>query len=86
MTSVADLEKRVEALETFARSGDPHSFINGERKAKLAEVQQPAKLTNAKIAEISGDDGTDEAENSANKDVAEQLRQERADAKKPAKK
>lgn len=54
-------------------------------EAKLVEVANPAKLTNAKIQEISKDDGTDNPENSANKDVAEQLKQSRADAKATAK-
>lgn len=48
---------------------------------KLAQVQNPAKLTDAKIKDISGDDGSDEAENSANKDVAEKLKEDRKEAK-----
>lgn len=48
---------------------------------KLAEVQNPAKLTDKKIKEISGDDGSDDAENSANKDAAEAMKQDRKAAK-----
>lgn len=85
MTTIAELETRVKALEDAAMSGDPSQYYRNHQ-TKLAEVNDPKKLTDAKIQEISGDDGSDDPENSANKDVAEQLRQERADAKKPAKK
>ena len=78
MTTLAELEKRVEALEEAAASGDPHHF----HRSKLAEVEHPRKLTDAKIKEISGDDGSDDPENSANKDVAEGLKKDRAAAKK----
>lgn len=82
MTTIAELEARVAKLEEAAMSGDPHHY---HREAKLAEVNEPRKLTDEKVKEISGDDGTDEPENSANKDVAEQLKQARADAKKTGK-
>lgn len=85
MTTISDLEARVTALEEAALSGDPSHFYRN-KKASVAEVQEPRKLTDEKIKEISGDDGTDTAENSANKDVAEGLKEARADAKKPAKK
>lgn len=85
MTTIAELEERVAALEEAALSGDPSQFYRN-KQAKLAEVNDPKKLTDAKIQEISGDDGSDDPENSANKDVAEQLKQERAAAKKPVKK
>lgn len=51
---------------------------------KLAKVNDPAKLTNAKIDEIAGkhDDPTD-PEQTANVDVAETLEQNRDDAKHP---
>lgn len=52
-----------------------------EQGTKLADVPNPAKLTDAKIREISGDDGSDDAENSANKDAAEAMKQDRAAAK-----
>lgn len=52
-----------------------------EQGTKLAQVDNPAKLTDAKIKEISGDDGSDDAENSANKDAAEAMKQDRAEAK-----
>ena len=86
MTTLSDLEARVTALEEAALSGDPSHFYRNQKKTSLAEVQEPRKLTDEKIAEISGDDGSDTAENSANKDVAEGLKEARADAKKPAKK
>jgi hypothetical protein len=88
----SDLEKRVTELEgKFSEwegvlgSGDPvgnAQRVLSQRKAKLAEVPDPAKLTEAKIKEISGDDGSDDAENSANKDVAEGLKEDKALAKK----
>lgn len=49
---------------------------------KLAEVPDPAKVTDAKIQEITADDGTDTAENSANADAAETLKTQRKEAKK----
>jgi hypothetical protein len=57
-----------------AKTGD-------ETHTKLADVQDPAKLTDAKIAAISGDDGSDDAENSANKDAAEAMKRDRDAAK-----
>ncbi len=48
---------------------------------KLAQVENPAKLTDKKIKDITKDDGTDEPENSANKDAAETLKKDRAEAK-----
>jgi hypothetical protein len=75
-TSKPQTTKAAPAKAVEARTGD-------ETHTKLADVQNPAKLTNAKIKEISGDDGSDDAENSANKDVAEALKQERAEAKDP---
>lgn len=78
------LEQRMDEWESALGSGDPLGAAQrlvANRKAKLAEVNDPAKLTTAKIQEISGDDGTDTAENSANKDVAEGLKQAKADAK-----
>ena len=77
-----ELEARIAKLEEAAMSGDPHFY----HRASLAEVPNPAKLTDAKIKEISADDGTDTAENSANRDVANQLKEQRATAKTPAKK
>jgi hypothetical protein len=92
MTTTADLEARIASLEErygelegALTSGDPLGAAQrlvGQRKAKLAEVQNPAKLTDAKIQEISGDDGSDDPENSANKDVAEGLKEQRSAAKK----
>lgn len=48
---------------------------------KLTHVDDPSDLTAAKIDEISGDNGTDDRENSANQDVADHLRATKADAK-----
>lgn len=90
MTS--DVEKRLSALEEkFGEwegalgSGDPVGAaqrVLSQRKTKLAEVSDPAKLTTAHIKEISGDDGTDSDENSANRAVAEGLKEDKALAKK----
>lgn len=92
MTTTKDLEARVAELEgKFSEwegvlgSGDPvgnAQRLLSQRGAKLAEVQNPAKLTEKKIDEISGDDGSDDAENKANKDVADGLREDKALAKK----
>lgn len=53
-----------------------------EPVTKLAQIGDPAKLTNAKIDEIAGEhsDKTD-PEQSANVDVAETLKQAKTDAK-----
>lgn len=48
---------------------------------KLAQVADPAKLTDKKIKEISGDDGSEDPENAANRDAAEAMKQNRAEAK-----
>jgi hypothetical protein len=61
----------------------PEAKTGDETHTKLADVQRPAELTDAKIKEISGDDGSNDAENSANKDVTEALKQKREDAKDP---
>jgi hypothetical protein len=73
-TSKPQTARAAPAKASEAKTGD-------ETPTKLAEVQRPADLTDAKIREISGDDGSDDAENSANKDVSEALKQERAEAK-----
>jgi len=52
-----------------------------EDVTKLAHVPDPAKLSDKKIKEISGDDGTDDPENAANQDVAETLKNNRDAAK-----
>jgi hypothetical protein len=48
---------------------------------KLAQVENPAKLTDKEIKRISGDDGSDDPENTANADAAEAMKQDRAEAK-----
>lgn len=48
---------------------------------RLAHVDDPATLTPGDIDDIAKDDGTDTAENSANADAAETLKQAKADAK-----
>jgi len=78
-------KKTPEKTKAPAERTDAAGNQTSEPVTKLAEVEHPEKLTDAKIQEISGDDGTDEAENSANKDVAEALRQDRAEAKAAAK-
>ncbi len=85
---VSALESRLDEFDTAATSGDPlgaFQRLSTGRKARLAEVQNPAKLTDAKIQEISGDDGSDDPENAANRDVAEGLKEARTEAKNPAK-
>jgi hypothetical protein len=49
--------------------------------ATLAEVPNPAKVTDAQIQDITKDDGTDLPHNTANADAAETLKQNRDDAK-----
>jgi hypothetical protein len=48
---------------------------------KLAQVENPAKLKDSEIKEISGDDGSDDPENAANADAADAMKQDRHDAK-----
>ena len=54
-----------------------------EQGTKLAQVNDPAKLTAKKIDEIAKDDGTNEPENAANADAAQHLKETRDEAKKP---
>lgn len=87
---VEALEADMEALRNAMSSGDPlgamqRTLIN-QRATKLAEVNNPKDLTSEKIQEISGDDGSDDAENSANRDVAEQLKEQKAEASSTSKK
>lgn len=80
------IEKRLTALEEkfgewekAAGSGDPlgaFQRILSNRKASL--VENPEQMTEAEIKEATADDGTDSAENSANKDAAEGLREAKA--------
>jgi len=73
----------MDELDTVLTSGDPLGAaqrLSQGRKARLV-TQDPKTMTEAKIKEVSADDGTDDPENSANKDVGEGLRQAKADAK-----
>jgi hypothetical protein len=59
----------------------PDKPADGEG-TKLAQVTDPAKLTDAKITEIAGEHSDpDDPEQSANVDAAETIEQNRADAK-----
>jgi hypothetical protein len=83
-TRVTTLEERFADWERVLSSGDPvgnAQRVLSQRRAKLAEVNDPANLTEAAIQEISGDDGSDTAENSANRDVADALHDAKTDAK-----
>lgn len=76
------IEKRLTALEEkfaewekAAGSGDPlgaFQRVMSNRKASL--IEDPETMTNAEIKEVTADDGTDTAKNSANKDAANSLR------------
>lgn len=81
---VGALEEQMKELHNVFGSGDPvgeAQRVIGRRKAALAAVNNPAKLTDAKIKEIAADDGTDSDENSANRQVTEALKADRAQAK-----
>lgn len=78
-------KKTPETTKAPAERTDAAGNKTSEPVTKLVEIEHPEKLTNAEIKGISGDDGTDEAENSANRDVAEGLRKDRAEAKASAK-
>jgi hypothetical protein len=73
--------KKTEATKAPTQRTDAAGNTSDQPVTKLAEVNDPAKLTEAKIAEISGDDGTNDRENSANQDVADHLRDTKAEAK-----
>jgi hypothetical protein len=76
------IEKRLTALEEkfgewekAAGSGDPvgaFQRVMVDRKASL--IENPETMTNAEIDNVTANDGTDSAENSANKDAAESLK------------
>lgn len=70
--------KTTKPTTTKAASAKPDT---AEQGTKLAQVNDPAKLTDAKIKEITADDGSDDAENTANKDAAETLKQAKSEAK-----
>lgn len=53
----------------------------GDAKTTLAHVPAPEKLTDGQIKDISGDDGSERPENTANSDAAEALRQDKAETK-----
>lgn len=77
------IEKRLTALEEkfaewekAAGSGDPvgaFQRVMVDRKASL--IENPERMTNAEIDEATANDGTDSAENSANKDAAASLKE-----------
>lgn len=73
--------KKTEATKAPAQRTDASGNQTDQPVTKLAEVNDPAHLTDAKIQEISGDDGTNEAHNTANQDVAEHLEDTKAEAK-----
>ena len=73
--------KKTEATKAPAQRTDASGNQTDQPVTKLAEVNDPANLSAAKIQEISGDDGTNDRENSANQDVAEHLKDTKAEAK-----
>ena len=76
---LTELEKKFAQWEKAAGSGDPvgaFQRVMVDRKASL--IEDPENMTNAEIKEATADDGTDTAENSANKDAAESLRKAKA--------
>lgn len=53
----------------------------GDDRTTLAQVPAPEKLTEGDIKDISADDGSERPSNTANSDVADALRQDKAEAK-----
>lgn len=61
---------------------DERNDNTDEPVTKLAQVDNPAKITNDRIEEIAGEHGDEsDPEQSANADVADALKQAKAEAK-----
>ena len=79
---LSDLEVKFAEWESALGSGDPVGAAQRvlmNRRASL--VEEPEKMTTAEIKEASADDGTDTPENSANKDMADGLKEAKAGSK-----
>lgn len=75
------MTKKTETTKAPTERTDAHGDHSEERVTELAHVDEPAKLTEAQIKDITADDGTESAENTANSDAADHLRDTKAEAK-----